>query len=82
MPQAGQGTAIPATSCTRSGTGKYLVTTPPMVLSSTTTSLKETGTLMMRPSNSGIATDMAVSSGVRPAALCAHSAWLLVLEIA
>jgi hypothetical protein len=53
-----------------------------MVLSSTTTSLKETGTLMMRPSNSGIATLMAVSSGVRPASLCAHSVWLLVLVMA
>src|SRR5438094_951274 len=37
-------------------------------------SLKESGTLIIRPSSSGIATFIATSSGVRPASDASHSA--------
>jgi hypothetical protein len=44
--------------------------------------LKDIGTPMIRPSNSGSATFIAVSSGPRPRALPAHCAWLTEAGIA
>ena len=57
--------AIPASRSVRSGSATCRLTSP-------SCSLKANGTEMMRPSNSGIATFMAVSSGFRPRALVSH----------
>jgi hypothetical protein len=44
--------------------------------------LNDTGTVMMRPSNSGSTTFMAASSGFRPRADCCHWASVMPLVIA
>ena len=65
-------TAIPATRAARSGSATY--TDSP----SGSISLNENGTVMIRPSNSGIATCVAASSGDSPSSLASHAARPLV----
>ena len=67
-------TAIPATRAARSGSGTYTVRP------SASNSLKENGTVMSRPSNSGTATWVATSSGDSPSSLSAQVARLVVRQ--
>ena len=75
-------TANPATLATRSGTVRYALTEAPRRSPSSTSSLKEKGTEMMRPSNSGMATDMATSTGDRPIGASTHERASVVAQIA
>ena len=59
-------TAIPATRAQRSASGRYQGSP------SSPISLKENGTVMIRPSNSGTATCVATSSGDIPSSLAAQ----------
>ena len=79
-----------ASRSTRSGCATYrckrLETIAPFLpllplLDGAVSSLNEIGTEMMRPSNSGSATFMAVSMGLRPSELSRHSSWVPVLTI-
>ena len=60
--------AMPATRAQRSVSGTYEISP------SSSISLNENGTVMIRPSNSGTATWLAASSGVSPSALAAQAA--------
>ena len=70
-------TAIPATRAHRSGSATYRGSASG---SSGSISLNENGAVMIRPSNSGIATWLAESSGLTPSSDASHSARLLVRQ--
>ena len=71
--------AMPAMRATRSGSGSYSTASPGMPA---VRALNDSGTVMMRPSNSGSTTFIAASSGLRPRADCSHCGRVMPLVIA